>query len=210
MAQNNWECFGHKVSFLNQVGDYYKSCAVKSLRLFGGSAQYLEKILNLPHWGYRHEVLFPWLKLTNVDILSPGAGKAFVNQSVPAGFTILHSVPHWFLFLRACLGFLWGGWGRTAICIPLTKEGLLLLYGGRSSCLGVQLREGYTWSRGREHLPSQPDPPSQARQSMGWQMSQPDHTHMPLISFLEKFPSVLIQSPPKELPFSHLNLISYQ
>ena len=51
MAQNNLGCFRYKFSLLNQVEDYYRNCVIEDLIQLGGTAQYLEKILKLPH-GY--------------------------------------------------------------------------------------------------------------------------------------------------------------
>lgn len=66
MALKNLRCFGHKVSLLNPVEDYYTNSVIEAFRHFGGrmysSAWVLEKILKLPHWGYKHKVCFSMTK----------------------------------------------------------------------------------------------------------------------------------------------------
>ena len=58
MALHNLGCFRYQVSLLNQVEDYYRNCVIEDLRESGGIAQYLEKLLKLQCWGYKHEACF--------------------------------------------------------------------------------------------------------------------------------------------------------
>ena len=58
MARHNLGWFRYQVSLLNQVEDYYRNCVIEDLRESGGIAQYLEKLLKLQCWGYKHEACF--------------------------------------------------------------------------------------------------------------------------------------------------------
>lgn len=76
---------------------------------------------------------------------------------------------------------------------PRLKNGPPSIREGCPLWLSPKLQEGCTWSSEgvRGHLPSQPDEPNQPKQSMGWQISEPDRPHLLDVSLSICFANIL-------------------